>query len=381
MKIAIVSSRGGGLDTYALEAGRWLAQRGHTVHLIYLGERTPPQLPEDCAALRVHVAQSGKYLYYLSRLRLPLRSIIAQYERTRAVARVAHAIRAADGLDFVEIPEGYAGAQLMGDVPFVMKIHGAEWAFRRYCEDGDYPRVIETIQGRMMMAAQQRHSVSMAYAAFIAGACRVPPRLIDVVRYPTDFAQFPQREPPPDGPPYHLTIIGRLEHRKGVHTLVAALPQVWAAEPETYVHFFGKDGSFGRPQIDAAIPPDVQRGRLIFYGFVPRQQVIDQLYRTHVYVGPTRFETSGLHLQEAISAGRPVIATRVSAIPEFIRHQETGWLVPLDDAAALADAIIHALRHPAEREAYGRAGRELARRMFDIETVMPQQLALYQRDF
>ncbi len=381
MKIAIVSSRGGGLDTYALEAGHWLTRHGHTVHLIYMGEQTPPPLPERYAALHVHAARPRKYLYYLSRLRLPYASIIAQYERTRAVAQVASAIRSANGLDFVEIPEGYAGARLMGGIPFIVRLQGAEWAIRRYCEDGTYPRIIESLQGRMMLAAQQRHSVSMAYATFIAGACRVPPRLIDLIRYPIDFAQFPQREPPPNGPPYHLATVGRLERRKGVHTLIAALPKVWAAEPETYVHFFGKDGSFGRPQIDAALPPDVQRGRLIFPGFVSRQQLIDQLYRTHVYVGPTRFETSGLHLQEAMSAGRPVIATQVSALPEFIRHQETGWLVPLDDADALADAIIHALRHPEEREAYGKAGRELARRMFDIDTVMPQQLALYGRDF
>jgi glycosyltransferase involved in cell wall biosynthesis len=381
MKIAIVSSRGGGLDTYALEAGLWLNQHGHSVHLIYISERTPPQLPERYAGLRVHLARTRKYLYHLSRLRLPYASVIAQYERTRAVAQVAHAIRAADGLDFVEIPEGYAGARLMGGIPFIVRLHGAEWAFRRYCEDGTYPRIIESMQGRMMLAAAQRHSVSMAYATFIAGACRVPPRLIDLIRYPIDFAQFPQREPPPDGPPYHLAIVGRLERRKGVHTLIAALPKVWAAEPETYVHFFGKDGDHGRAQIDAAIPPDVQRGRLIFYNFVPRQQLIDQLYRTHVYVGPTRFETSGLHLQEAMSAGRPVIASRMGPLPEFIRHEETGWLIPLDDSEALADTIIHALRHPEEREAYGRAGRELARRMFDIDTVMPQQLALYQRDF
>jgi glycosyltransferase involved in cell wall biosynthesis len=63
----------------------------------------------------------------------------------------------------------------------------------------------------------------------------------------------------------------------------------------------------------------------------------------------------------------PVVATRLSGIPELVVDGETGLLVPPRDAVALADAIEVLLRDPVRGRALGRKGRERVEGMFDLE--------------
>ena len=62
---------------------------------------------------------------------------------------------------------------------------------------------------------------------------------------------------------------------------------------------------------------------------------------------------------EAMATGLPVVATPVGGTPEIISHGVQGYLVPVADAAALAEALLKLLRDPAAGAEMGRRGREL----------------------
>jgi glycosyltransferase involved in cell wall biosynthesis len=86
--------------------------------------------------------------------------------------------------------------------------------------------------------------------------------------------------------------------------------------------------------------------------------VLRTLWAKHdVFLMPSRFEAYGIAIIEALAAGVPSIAYNAYAMPEFIRHGETGLLVDEVEAEALADAVLKILDEPAylQRVAAARA--------------------------
>jgi glycosyltransferase involved in cell wall biosynthesis len=82
---------------------------------------------------------------------------------------------------------------------------------------------------------------------------------------------------------------------------------------------------------------------------------------------------------EAMAAGRPVVATRIGGNVDAVRDGETGFLVPVGDAAALAAAIERLARDPALRARQGAAAQAIARAEYHRAAVIPSLEALYER--
>src|SRR5262249_60178845 len=82
-----------------------------------------------------------------------------------------------------------------------------------------------------------------------------------------------------------------------------------------------------------------------FSGF--RRDVPRVMAALDVLVLPsTRSEGTSQVILQALAIGTPVVGSNVGGIPELVRNCETGRLVPPGDSAALADAILAALREP-----------------------------------
>jgi starch synthase len=97
------------------------------------------------------------------------------------------------------------------------------------------------------------------------------------------------------------------------------------------------------------------------------------LRRATVLVHPARWEGFGLAVLEAMLAGLPVVASRVSSLPELVVDGKTGVLVRPDDPSALALGVAKALALPQ----LGAAGRERARREFYVARMADRTVELY----
>jgi len=177
----------------------------------------------------------------------------------------------------------------------------------------------------------------------------------------TDPVRFspPPQEPP--GPPTLLTV-GRLVPRKGVDTVLQALPLLLSEFPRLRYLIVG-DGP-DRPRLEALARDLGIASAVEFSGRVPDEALPQVYQRTHLFVMPVREEQEGISIEgfgiaylEASASGLPVIAGRSGGAAEAVRDGVTGIVVPPDDLGALADALLRLLHDPELRRRMGQAGR------------------------
>lgn len=155
--------------------------------------------------------------------------------------------------------------------------------------------------------------------------------------------------------------VGRLHPQKGYDTLVAALP----AWPDAVVAVAG-DGPL-RAELAVAAPTVRWLGR--------RDDVADLLAAATVVVLPSVWEARSLTAQEALRAGRPLVATAVGGLPDLV--QDGALLVPPGDATALAAAVRRLLDDPSEAAALAARGRAVSATWPTEEDTADQVAAVY----
>lgn len=96
------------------------------------------------------------------------------------------------------------------------------------------------------------------------------------------------------------------------------------------------------------------------------------------FVLPSLYEGFGISILEAMAVGRPVIATSVGGIPEFVTHDVTGLLVDPGNVSALAGAIRRVLENSEQARQMGFEGQEHVRGKYGIATVVRQHEQVYE---
>jgi glycosyltransferase involved in cell wall biosynthesis len=205
-----------------------------------------------------------------------------------------------------------------------------------------------------------------AYARIRGGARRV-----EIVPNGYDPAEFAGdtvfRHPRP-----YVLGLGRLEPQKGFDVLVTALARLGRQDVDVLL---AGDGSVRQALAECARTSGVA-DRVRFLGVVDRPTTVALLRGAAVVAVPSRFEGLPLVCIEALAAGRPVVASAVNGTPEVIRDGDTGWLVPPDDASALAAAVAEALGTPAEAARRAARGRMIVEREHPWSVVGRRWLAL-----
>lgn len=151
-------------------------------------------------------------------------------------------------------------------------------------------------------------------------------------------------------PPFAL-FFGRLEAYKGVGVLLDALRHVESTAPSVHVVIAGKGDHIHRSH--GSLPANVE----VHNRLVGDDEAIDLFRRCSVVVLPYVDATQSALVGAAYFFGKPVIVTRVGALPEYVVESETGWVIPPRDPRALAECLQAALGDPDRLARMGRAGR------------------------
>ena len=220
--------------------------------------------------------------------------------------------------------------------------------------------------------ARRLVAISNAVRRFLVDAGH-PPERIETIHYGLDRLPDAPSElaPPAPGPPL-LLAIGRLTAQKDHPTLLRAFAEAHRRQPEALLAILG----IGPLEADtrALVAELGLDGAVLLPG---RVEIRDWLERADAFVHTSRWEGFGLVLLEAMLAGLPVAATRVSAVPEVVADGETGLLVEPGEVPALSEALDALLGDAHLRRRLGAAGLERARRRFSVARMADRTLALY----
>jgi sugar transferase (PEP-CTERM/EpsH1 system associated) len=167
--------------------------------------------------------------------------------------------------------------------------------------------------------------------------------------------------------------VGRLNPVKDQGTLLDAFARVPDGRRELALVLVGEGPAAGALR-DRAERPDLD-GRVHFLG--RRDDIPLVLRGLDVFALPSLNEGISNTVLEAMASGLPIVATRTGGNPELIEDGVTGRLVPVGDAAALAQALGTYARDPLLRTLHGKAARERAVEEFGLDRMVDRYRRLY----
>lgn len=177
-----------------------------------------------------------------------------------------------------------------------------------------------------------------------------------------------------------ILYVGRLIERKGIPYLVEAMSHI-VTKVNARLDIVGEGALFN------AILAQVTRSGLGNYVYLHgrvSERKLEKFYRKcDIFVLPaiqdTWGDTEGLGvvLLEAMSFGKPVVASRVGGIPDIVHNGKNGLLVSEKDPSALARAIQVLLTDTMKRRRMGLNGLEYVRKNFDWDTVIDKTLSIF----
>jgi colanic acid/amylovoran biosynthesis glycosyltransferase len=165
-----------------------------------------------------------------------------------------------------------------------------------------------------------------------------------------------------------LICVGRLCEAKGQLLLIGAVAELKQRGVRVDLILAG-DGPM-RAETEKTVREFALHDRVRITGWISSGQVREEILAARALVLPSFAEGLPVVIMEALALRRPVITTYIAGIPELVKDEENGWLIPAGSIADLTAAIEECLsRSSGEIERMGDAGRRrvIERHSIDIE--------------
>jgi glycosyltransferase involved in cell wall biosynthesis len=174
-----------------------------------------------------------------------------------------------------------------------------------------------------------------------------------------------------------LLAVGTLERRKGHHVLLEALARLASRglrAPWKLIIAGGRGGDQHEALLQFVEEEGLDdRVRIV----TNRNDIPDLLALAHIFVMPSLWEGLPMAMLEAMIAGKAIIASATSGIPEAITEGRDGLLTTPGDVGSLSEALRNLLCDPARREILGAAAAARARQEFTVHVMAERYETLY----
>jgi glycosyltransferase involved in cell wall biosynthesis len=181
-----------------------------------------------------------------------------------------------------------------------------------------------------------------------------------------------------------LLFVGRFDLHKGADILLRAFARLARDRPEVRLLFVGPDTGLSqggrriglKEYLESELPSSV-RAKVEYFGALSRYEIEPLRRRAFVTVVPSRYETFGNVVTEAMAMGCPLVATSTGGIAETVSDRRNGLLVVEEDAQALADAVNELFGDPALAARLGEQAASDCEEYFHPRKIAEQTLQFY----
>lgn len=211
---------------------------------------------------------------------------------------------------------------------------------------------IEKLDGRIAVSV----TAEATAALYHPGPYDIVPNGVDIERFHPGVEPFHEWR---DQAYTNILFVGRLDPRKGVQDLIAAMPEV-VQRTDGRARLLVVGDSYLRPQIMAGVPSEV-REHIHFLGHVPSADLPRWYATGDIFCSPaTGNESFGIVLVEAMAAGRAVVCSDIPGYRTVVTPNQDAAVFPPGDVPALARTLARLVEDPERRHRIAEAGRRRA---------------------
>jgi glycosyltransferase involved in cell wall biosynthesis len=273
-------------------------------------------------------------------------------------------------IDIIETPEWKAETVLFqalhSEVPIAVRMHSPLSVIKRL--DGSQmltlsQRIQERLEYRLMRDADFVSSSSRSLIRLARKYGKLNRAIVPIVN-PANNVDFTKEEPPLKlaskfaGYTNKLLYVGRLEKRKGIESLLDAMPAILEKHPSSLLILAGRDSPTG-PQGKSTLQ-GLKQGRgsvfannVCHVGFVEYLRLKDYYNLATVCIIPSLYDNFPAVCLEAMACGCPVVASRCGGMSEIVQHSRSGYLVNPRSARDIAQRTIALLSSERRRRRFG----------------------------
>jgi glycosyltransferase involved in cell wall biosynthesis len=174
-----------------------------------------------------------------------------------------------------------------------------------------------------------------------------------------------------------ILYVGRLYSRKGLPTLISAIPPVVRKARNARFLISGKGLSGEEKKLKSYVEKFKVTQNVVFLGYYPDEKLSSLYKAADIFVFPSVYENMPFAMLEALASGLPVVTTRVGGIPEVIEDGKNGFLINPYDSRGLANRILYLIENPKMASEMGILGRRTVERKCNWDNIVKQVLEVY----
>jgi len=357
----------GGIGTFTRTFAEALVDLGHSVTVVEFGAHTGTR------------NQNGVRIVTLKKSRGPL-FVAALLDRLRLFLWVKRAAESRE-VDIFEIPEYQGYLPFPGEpCPVVVRLHHAESHIAQVMNGTGRKKKIFWLEKLTLLFHRNWIGVSQYILDASKSFFGCVPRNGTVIYNPVPKIEWGKIPKLPSTPKRYVLFVGTVSERKGAMTLARAAVPLLERWPDIDLVYVGPETKHEGKPISHSIYRIVGerlKPRVWFLGHQSHEATIAWMRSAIAVVLPSRVESFGIVILEAMQLGVPVVYSRSGPGPEFIVNGVDGLLVDPEDVDDVRNALERLITKPDVARQLGVAGQAKVAERFTVERCVEETLQFY----